>query len=289
MPRTMIIYLLVLRIKSLCDELHNLMKYIHFDENERYTKLALTELEGAPEFSNAIVLALSATPAPIFEHMRGTLYRVPIDTSQLYHYIENTTSTFTSIEKFARQQVCGVKGIIYTDHITKLKTLKSIIQENGLSAIPIWSISNATHPMREEQLAAREYLLREEAIPPEYDILLINASCETGITLRGDIGYFAIDSRNPITQTQVRCRYRSDLDRLYLLAPYGDEDFLVPADYMGRKLSAKEKQQLCELLHIPNPKGGIYHWQTVADRLLEKGYHITDGKNKKGRFSLITK
>lgn len=74
--------------------------------------------------------------------------------------------------------------------------------------------------MTEEQYAARDYILQKEEIPPQYDLFIFNASCETSINIRGQVDYFIAHTTKPTSITQARGRYRGDLETLYVFDKY---------------------------------------------------------------------
>lgn len=58
--------------------------------------------------------------------------------------------------------------------------------------------------MNEEQLRARQYILSNKELPPEYGAVIINASSETSINLYGHIDAVIVHTREKEAQVQVR-------------------------------------------------------------------------------------
>ena len=141
--------------------------------------------------------------------------------------------------------------------------------------------------MTEEQRRVREYILTNAALPPEYDMFIINASSETSINIFGDLDYIVIHNQEEETQIQVRGRYRDDLDSLYVLnydcVPY------VPAEFMGVKLFTEDKKRLCEALSLRQDDGKKKAWPSTKEALIEDGYTITEGRQNYKRFAIITR
>ena len=67
-------------------------------------------------------------------------------------------------------------GLCYTSHISQMMEIARTAESHGLTPICVWSTANKDHPMTEEQLAVRESVLRDYAIPDKYNLLIINSS-----------------------------------------------------------------------------------------------------------------
>ena len=158
----------------------------------------------------------------------------------------------------------------------------------GLSPICVWSTNNTEHPMNENQLAARKEILENSAIPPQYNLLIINSSSETSIKIESHVDYVIVDCRDEDSQVQVRGRVNSDLERLYV--PSDKVSSLdVREDFLNRKLFDSDKEALCEDLCIYKPgKKEIYKWPWIKKRLLASGYLLQDGRENNRRYTIIT-
>lgn len=141
------------------------------------------------------------------------------------------------------------------------------------------------YPMSAEQIAARDYILSYEELPPQYDMVILNASSETGINIYGQVDYIVVHNTMPDTRTQVRGRYRRDLEILYLL---DYQSIQVPEEYMNRELSAEEREKLCQTLAIRNENGRIVKWTTVRNRLIAVGYSVVESRKNSKRYYVIT-
>lgn len=138
--------------------------------------------------------------------------------------------------------------------------------------------------MNEEQLNARQYILSNKELPPEYGAVIINASSETSISLYGHIDTVIVHTREKEAQVQVRGRYRKDLDTLYIL-DYGAISF--PPEFLERKLFEEDKRELSRLLGLRDKNSRLVGWNTVKKKLLEQGFTIKDGREKNRRYSII--
>lgn len=138
--------------------------------------------------------------------------------------------------------------------------------------------------MSAEQIAARDYILSYEELPPQYDMVILNASSETGINIYGQVDYIVVHNTKPDTRTQVRGRYRRDLETLYLL---DYQSIQVPEEYMNRELSAEARRKLCQILAIRNENGRIVKWTTVRQMLAAAGYSVIESRKNSKRYYVI--
>ena len=144
--------------------------------------------------------------------------------------------------------------------------------------------------MTEEQPAARAYILEHEEVPPQYDLFLFNASCETAISLYGSLSFFILHTSKETSITQARGRYRGDLETLYLYDPEEGEIW-VPEAFLDVRLFTKDKEILRGRLGIrlPSAKGKPIPYEKLFDRLQKCGYTIQNGREKNLRFIVIGK
>lgn len=139
--------------------------------------------------------------------------------------------------------------------------------------------------MSAEQIAARDYILSYEELPPQYDLVILNASSETSINIHGQVDYIVVHSQQEDTRTQIRGRYRHDLENLYL---WDNNSFQVPEECLNRELSAEERKQLCQIIGIVDCNGRVYGWNTVKKRIVEAGYSIVEKRINSKRYFIIT-
>lgn len=167
-----------------------------------------------------------------------------------------------------------------------MKEFQEAATKKGFHTVAIWSISNDKHPMSQEQRDARDHILQKDELPPQYDIVIINGSSETGIDLYGQIDYIIINSKNKDTQTQVRGRYRKDLELEYILSEEGT--LTVPKEFLEKPLSKDDKDELCKILNLRDNRGRIKKWTTVKQALLQQGYLLKETRVHNARFTVIT-
>ena len=167
-----------------------------------------------------------------------------------------------------------------------MKRLVELIKAKGLRSVAIWSINNKDYPMTEEQILARDYILKNEMLPPEYDVVVINASSETSINIRGKIDYIVIHSTEEEVRVQVRGRYRDDLEELYV---YDRKSSLeVPPEFLDVRLFTEEKEELCEILRVRDEWGKLMKWTKTKERLLAEDYTIIEKRYNNRRYAIIS-
>lgn len=271
----------------LCDEIHSLPKFRSFRSNTGDNNphiAAQRRLEEIVNDSQVLVIALSATPRRADEQLCCEIRHITVDedvrqleTAQTIPY----TNKFQLLEQLSPQE----KGIVYIGHVTGMIEYQKAAATKGFRAICVWSENNKDHPMTAEQRAARQHILTQEEIPPQYDMVILNASSETGINIHGKVDYIVVHSQEPETQVQIRGRYRHDLDRLYLL---DYNSIHIPGEYLDCELFAEQRDELCQVIGLRDPKGRVYKWSTVKSRLESAGYSIVEKRRNNKRCYVIT-
>lgn len=271
----------------LCDEIHSLPKFRSFKSKTGGNNphiAAQRRLEEIVNGSQVMVIALSATPRRADEQLLCEIRHITVDedvrqldTAQTIPY----TNKFQLLEQLSPQE----KGIVYIGRITGMIEFQKAAAAKGFRTICVWSENSTDHPMTAEQRAARQHILSQEELPPQYDMVILNASSETGINIHGQVDYIVVHNQEPETRIQIRGRYRHDLDRLYLL---DYNSIQVPEEFMDCELSAEQREQLCQVVGIRDPKGRVYKWITVKKRLIEAGYSIVENRHNSKRYYSIT-
>ena len=271
----------------LCDEIHSLPKFRSFCGKKKESnphKAAQSRLEEITNNSQVLVIGLSATPRKADEKLCCPIRHITVDedvrqleTKQTIPY----TNKFQLLEQLSPQD----KGIVYIGRITGMIAFQEAAAAKGFRAVCVWSENNTDHPMTEEQRAARQHILSREELPPQYDMVIVNASSETGINIHGKVDYIVVHNHEPDTRTQIRGRYRHDLECLYLL---DYQSIQVPEQYLDCELSAEQREQLCQDISIRDTNGRVYKWNTVKKRLAAAGYTIVETRHNSKRFFIIT-
>lgn len=269
-----------------CDELHKLIDFSHYQKSINLHGLAKEGIESAIRNNSTIVLALTATPQKVYNYFNGEKYQVPINSEELRHYETNRIEYFSDLFRLIKELDQTKTGLCYTGRIHNMNEASATAVSAGLKPLAFWSINNEDHLMSAEQLRVRSIVLNEYSIPPEYNFLIINSSSETSIKIKSPVDYVIVNNSNKDIQTQVRGRVNNDLDVLYL--PSDSAPVIeVPDGFLGRKLFTEDKEQLCKELGLHNKNGRLYKWRGIKDKLLSQGYEIKDGRLANYRYSII--
>jgi len=280
----------------ICDELHNLGKYLNIKEKSDQPKnrnlLATTQcLSYIARNTDTIVIGLTATPQGTETLFPCMCHYVSFDRSALICPETFHTQYYSSAQQILLKEGPRHTGILYIQSIEGMKKYIDFARQCGFRANGFWSI-NASEVMTHEQEALRQTVLNKETIPDDIDLLVINAASETCIKIQSKnriVDYMIIHHANEVVQTQVRGRYCGDLDRLYLHdanAPLIAE--AVPKEFLGRPLFSEEKDELCKLLNLPNPDNGrLLKWPSIKKILSKSGYMVSEGRSGNLRYSVI--
>lgn len=270
----------------ICDELPSLIRFQGFEPKPNNHSVALEGLQKAVRCSRATVIALTATPDTLSQYFSKS-YLVPIDQRELIQYAVKNTVQFHTLADVLCQVSTDSVGLCYVSRISQMIDFFQKAQQQGFSPIAIWSVNNTDHPMTEEQLSARESILRDYTIPPQYNLLIINSSSETSIKIKSHVDYVVVHSTNSDTQIQVRGRVNNDLDTLFLpgkSAPIMN----IPEKYLGVKLFTTEKKELIKELNIRNQNNRLCGWTTIKRYLVDNDYIIAEERDKNRRYNIIT-
>lgn len=273
-----------------CDELHSGVEMVNFqkDPNKKnYAKIAINRLKEIVSRSHETkVIALTATPTRAINAFQGYINNIHVD-DDVHRYVTEKTIFYNSLPLLLKD-LKGKRGIIYTAHIRDMKNTQEQAEEMGIKAIAVWSIHNIEHPMTNEQLRVRDYILEKEELPPEYDTVIINKSNETAINIRGHVDYIIVHSQEADVREQARGRYRDNLDTLYIYNR--NAGIVVPDAFLNCPLSKEDRDTLCAVLKLRNASGNQVKWNSTRYLLEELGYEITvlTRKNNK-RYYEITK
>jgi hypothetical protein len=168
-----------------------------------------------------------------------------------------------------------------------MERIEKALKQQGIKAISIWSIRNKK-TMNTEQLKARKYVIENQSIPNDYDVLIINKSLETSVTIGGDIDFIIVHSRDADVQKQVRGRFRGDLRTLYVYSNSVDGELHILPKIIGKRLFKADTKALCEQLQIRDKQGRVVGWTTIKTMLENEGYSISGGRYRNKQFYIIT-
>ena len=274
----------------ICDEIHNLPHFSAFNINNpdanNFHEIAQVQLETTIKKTDTIVVGLSATPERAEKQMSCKIRHIPVD-ADVRELITKETHPYTNLQLLLQKQPKEEKGIVYIEQIEQMKEIWRAATNMGFCAIALWSKSNPNNPMSEEQLKALNHIVQYEALPEPYNLFIINASCETSINIHSPVDYIIVHKQEDEALIRVRGRYRGTLKRLYYLNYKIMPDF--PPSSMGIRLYAKDRTQLCEQLNLRNESGRLRMWRSIETMLIANGYKVVQGKDKKGRYRIVSK
>lgn len=304
----------------ICDEAHNLYNYkIRFDDKDRdeltYTNV-VNGLFSKVEEGKTDIIFTTATHRRILEGCSYTEYVLDevdgvltveacynfnhkhykqlkiINMELMYSNIkklkENSTYFFSNYKNVIYHLRAyngfkwGKKCLIYTDRITTIKEMESICSNIGLRAVGIWSKHNKKNEMDEYQWSIRKGIIETGLIPNDIDVLIINASYETGINIKkeNDIQFVIVNSTDKDTQIQARARVRDNIHMLLLKGNDDTENIVISLDckWINRNLTKEDKEQLCKEYPMYNEKDRLVKWTTMKRTLENSGYIVKGDK-----------
>jgi len=278
-----------------CDELHNLIYYRNIKPRNSTTAnqgnatasildLTIAKIEETLILNpHVIVLGMTATPKVVLKSF-PRVYDVltPQEFDDLYRYDVINKWYYRDYVKVLQAIPIGKKGIIYFDRISTnvgIKKAESILVGLGHKTGSFWSMRNKDHTMTQRQLDVRQYIVDNQMIPPDVDILLINAACQTGVNIKNkDVTFMVIHAPDGSdTLTQAKGRLRNDLQNLYYYKSDGiDYPNPVPVRFLNCKFPAEKTKELCAEIRYMKPKGNEhYQWEYTKKYLEQKGYKVT--------------
>ena len=268
-----------------CDEVHNLVQFSLFGDHGNCTEIAKDAICHAVIGGKTLVVGITAT-TDFLNLLKCPMFQVPIDVSQLRQYTQRNTIQYGSIREVLRQLSPTQHGGLYVATIKQIQEYEQIARSYGHNPIAIWSMFNTKHHMTEEQYNARSYVVEKEAVPPQYNLFIFNATAETALNIRSHMDFFIVHNSNPTHITQSRGRYRGDLDTLFI---HDAENGVisVPPQFLGRRLFAEDRMLLREAVGMKNDKGRLIPLEDLKARLINCGYTITQGNRINNRDNII--
>ena len=271
----------------ICDEAHNLFYFSTYEDGPTNALAARCSLAAAASGGRTKVVAMTATPQGL-KYLYCPKRFIDIDVDSLRHYEEKKVVRYTNVKDIIRQLPPSQRGMMYVTLVRQMKELEVYARECGRNPICVWSEGNKDHAMTQEQLAARNYILEHEELPPQYDLFIYNASSETGINIRGDLGFVIVHNANETHITQARGRYRGDLHTLYVYDRENGTVF-VPDEFLNRQLFEEDKKELQQRAGVKTKKGDLISVSKLEALICASGYLITKGRYQNRHYIVISK
>lgn len=278
-----------------CDEPHNLIKYKSFSKSSTEYARCKTELINRIK-AGVTAIGITATPREFINHFDNQLINIinllHRNDIRQYHTINNYG--FRSIDNLIKKLPFDKRIVIYTDKISAMRKIKEKIEaefniwyEEDIKIAMIFSI-HSEEKMDELSLNVRQSIIDKGEIPDDVPIVIMNASCETGLDIYSHIDVMVAFTMNSDTKIQFRGRYRNDL-MTYYFREKDKLDIEIPEEYLNRKLDAKAKAELSADIGERDLRNRELGWKGLRKLLIKTGqYQITDMRNKKERCSIIT-
>lgn len=274
----------------ICDECHSLVSFSNIKNKNRtnYTKAAFTAILAAlhDEDCKTIFVGLTATPQPL--QYLECYYEVPYDKTNVRHYENKNTVCYASINQIMENLPAG-KGGLFTVHIKDMLRFREMAIQCGRKPICIWSQENQDHEMNTDQRKALDYIIENEALPDEYDLLIFNSATATGINIRGeDLDFFIAHTQDETYRVQSRGRFRTDIDTFFVYDK-NNGVFQIPSDYLDRPLNKAEFDEMLKVINLKTDNGRPITRKNFFERISELGYTYEKKRISNKRCVLIHK
>lgn len=252
-----------------------------------YTYIALDKLQGLCWEDTCYVVALTATPGKVFDSFMAEINDVTID-CELVAYDTIQRINYRNLHQELLKLEHGKQYIVYVAHIVDTKIYLDLVIKRGFRANAIWSCHNKDHPMTEEQLKLRSYVIDKQMLPDDLEVLFINKSCETSINIFGSINAMYIHCGDEDVVTQARGRYRGNLECLYVYKQ-DIKTVIIEDEFLNVPLYTEDKERLSHRMNILTKGGRLCKWNTIKTMLPDSGYKLKEMRREGRRVSIIEK
>ena len=271
----------------ICDEAHNIVTFPAFcKQTPNYAAIARDALCAAVWNCNTLVVGMTATPDKLIK-LNCRINQLPIDVTKLRQYENKEVRAYVSLPQLFQQLPKGKRGALFTVHVTQMQKCERLAIAAGFHPICVWS-TGSEHPMTGVQLAARQYILENECVPPQYDLFIFNDSCATSINLFGEMDYIVLHTTDSTRMIQARGRYRGDIDVLYCY-DRDEEEVVVPDEFLEVELYSEDKQELRTVLDIKQKSGKPLPYKQMFWLLESNGYRLEFGRRNNRHYFIIRK
>lgn len=273
-----------------CDEIHNLIKYVRIDEaniwkrnpessreviclilsQESFSYIAIDTLLHWAELKGVWWFGLTATADNLEKWARLKSYINEIQIQeQLIAYEVFQKYEYSDVHVLLRANP-EVKRLIFVPKIEQGEQFAREIQENtGRKVVCLWS-KRALKPMTNNQLDIVNHLQYNHKYPDDIDDIILTEAYATGWNLMDDnVQIVIVHSGNKDIQIQFPGRKRGDWQIQYnynsqladnekrlnrkqaARADIANTQWIIPDNYLGRKLGKEDKEQLIKEIGYP--------------------------------------
>lgn len=275
-----------------CDELQNEISWSKWQQENNLHEYAINLLATRMNVGNNTVVAMSATPDKIRNEFNYCINEIKLK-GEPRHYENYNLTEYSNLSLLLNKIKPNQRGVIYISRISEILKYKAILDKKGFKTAALWSKNNSDFPLSEGQLKIRKHIVEKREIPNYIDILFINKSFETSITMGNEentqnpIDFMIIHTAEKDSQIQVRGRYRNDLKELFVYKKNADETIELPNKWLFKKLSKKDRDILCSELGFTDKNGRLLKWTSIKSKLINSGYLIDQQRTSKERFVII--
>lgn len=285
----------------ICDEMHNLIKYIgiEYANNKRLNYLG-TDAEITTcrlALKTLVQAATRTTHTPLIVVMTATVnalsaefdrQKVPCAyfdyTGKVHCDLTRNRLYYAHFKDVISELTPNTRAIIYTTQIEQMLQFAQLANNGQNEICCLWGLHNDKNKMSKEQLDIRSSILKTNQIPPNIDLLFINAAYETSININNeDFNTMIIHNSSPDVQIQVRGRLRHDIETLYIYDPdHQHVSQYFPPEYYNRPLFSEDTATIATIMDLKNKDGRALKWPSIHKRLAKDGVIVTKQK-KNGR------
>lgn len=289
------------------DEIHNLFYFNEFTKGNEYSN-SIGALR--MKYDTTKIIWMTATPSKIysvrnkaneFKCNYGNFDYEYLDKFGIIEYTKDDVKAYYNIEE---RYFCGYKHIqniclyrkdyfkymngkvlIYTSKIGNMLKIQDIIKDiEYIRPICIWSEKTASNtPMSDEQMNVKNYLIKNEAFPDEYNCIIINDAIMTGVNISDpNINLFIANSSNETKIIQSRGRIRHDISLAIIRTEDKEKinllEFInldnVIEEYLGRNVFKEELEQFIKKYNLYDEKNRKLSVSKLLKQLKNNGYEI---------------
>ena len=304
-----------------CDEIHNLIKYVRIDEanvwkrnpnsdsevislilaHESLSYIAIDTLFRWAELEGVWWFGLTATADNLqkWPRLKSYINQIQIQ-EQLIAYEVLEKYSYTNVHSLLQVNP-EVKRLIFAPTIDLAEQFaREIREKTGRNVVTLWS-RHSTKLLSGGQLDTLQYLQQQHKYPDEVDDIIATEAYATGWNLvDDDVQIVIVHSGNKDIQIQFPGRKRGDWQVQYNYdsqaaanekrierieserqAP-SQIDWVVPDEYLNRKLNKQDKEALINQIGYPKK------W-TSLKKDLEKNYKISQSGTGNYYGHIITK
>lgn len=290
-----------------CDEIHNLVKYVRIDEaniwkrnpesdkeviclllaHESLSYIAIDTLFHWAELQGVWWFGLTATADNLekWPRLKNYINEIQIQ-EQLMAYEVFQKYSYTNVHTLLASNP-DVKRLIFAPTIELAEQFAREIQEKtNRNVMCLWS-RRSSKQLSSTQLATIQHLQYQHNYPDNIDDIIATEAYATGWNLVDDnVQIVIVHSGNKDIQIQFPGRKRGDWQIQYnydsqaaenekremrrnkLLTEISNQKWIVPQEYLNRKLTKQDKEELIQIMQYPRK------W-TSLKRDLEPYYDIS--------------